>query len=108
LRAVVGFDVWPAGQCKPAAEGCGEGHGFNPAAFLQTQFERVDIVIESASLNFAISEPNGKKDSLSHAVVAPMTLLKFQYGRIKAIASFTMKLKSLKKAITVVSPYPVQ
>jgi hypothetical protein len=108
LRTVVGLDVWPAGACKPAAEGSGEGHGFDVTAFLQTQFERVDIVIESAGLNVPVSEPNGKEDSLSHAMVAPITLLKFQHGRIKAIASFTMKLKCLKKAITVLSPYPVQ
>jgi len=77
LRAVVGADVWPAGECEPASECPGEGHGFDTAAFLRTQFESVDIVIESVRLNLPVSEPYGKEYSLSHAVVAPMALLKF-------------------------------
>ena len=58
LRAIVGADVWPTGECEPAPERPGEGHGFNTAAFLRTQFESVDIVIESVCLNFPVSEPN--------------------------------------------------
>src|SRR5665213_1089376 len=52
LRAIVSVDVWPSGERKPAPKSSSEGHRFNTAAFLQTQFERVDIVIESVCLDF--------------------------------------------------------
>jgi len=58
LRAVVRVDVWPSGERKPPPKSSCEGHRFNPAAFLQTQFERVNIVIESVCLDFTIAEPN--------------------------------------------------